>query len=600
MRAVKLGTMMTWLACATALDGGVSAPPPPPPPPPLAQDPLDLAQLYTHRFRFDADGQPVVSVGLMDGQQQVALTSAAGLQVHLSQPGGKGETTTVTVPAGQRLLARVSGGKPAKVTGWAVVETLERDARSHRETAVQHWTQVLGRPIRVFEVGGVYGVEGTVVDNRAMLLAVTPPKGATLESYCETIYRQTGSRPRTHEELTALPQGRVVLRLESGEPVGRSTGVAEVLALDNGQVQVERVEHSAGYRYHGFEDRGYTGRIQLAVDRNGRLAVLNVLLVDQMLRGIVPSEIFPNAPLEALKAQAVTARGEVFAKIGTRHLADPYALCDEQHCQVYTGVGREKPATTLAVEQSRGEMAFLGGRLVDSVYSAMCGGRSEDNDVVWDVPPVAALRGRVDWEGAQELLAQAGPTLAHGDRVDAPAAEMHNNHGGTAHPSLVAAMDLSSNAPLRAFLEHPPPAWCGVATLGRKDRFRWQRSITRVELTEMVRPLAVGDPLALSVESRGRSGRVRTLTVLGSLGQAHVHRELPVRRLLGNLPSGLFVIDTLPPDAAVPQVWVLTGAGFGHGVGMCQTGAVGMAEAGKSYRDILHHYYNGAEVVRVY
>ena len=111
----------------------------------------------------------------------------------------------------------------------------------------------------------------------------------------------------------------------------------------------------------------------------------------------MPSEIFSAAPAEALKAQAVTARGEVLAKVGTRHLADPYLLCSEQHCAVYRGRSGETPSTNAAVEATRGLALFsTEGRLVDSVYSAVCGGHTEDNDAVWGGVPDPSLRGRPD------------------------------------------------------------------------------------------------------------------------------------------------------------------------------------------------------------
>ena len=102
--------------------------------------------------------------------------------------------------------------------------------------------------------------------------------------------------------------------------------------------------------------------------------------------------------MEALKAQAVVARGEVFAKIGSRHFLDPYLLCASTHCQVYAGAGVENARTSRAVRSTRGELLFSGPRLVDSVYSASCGGHTEDNDIVWSDPPRKSLRGRPDME----------------------------------------------------------------------------------------------------------------------------------------------------------------------------------------------------------
>src|SRR3954470_19705851 len=150
-----------------------------------------------------------------------------------------------------------------------------------------------------------------------------------------------------------------------------------------------------GYSFHGFEDRTYPGRLFATVDQSGGLALVAALPMERLVKGGGPSEIFASAHLEALKAQAVTARGEVLAKVGARHLGDPYLLCAEQHCQVYKGIAAEEAGTDAAVDATRGEALFAEraghSRLVDSVYSAICGGYTEDNDAVWGGPPDPSL-----------------------------------------------------------------------------------------------------------------------------------------------------------------------------------------------------------------
>jgi len=559
-------------------------------------EPLDLANFYSHRFRFNAVGSPVVTVGLMTGQTEVAVRSIQAQRMRYRDKEGE---KTLQLPAGRRVVVKLRDAAAAKIRRWVVVDTLERDDRVRRDDVRERWEREALGETRVFEVGGIYGVEGTVVDNRASLIAVAPRLDTEVDALILRVYQKLRVRARTHEELVEPPRGTLVVQDEAGTPLAVASGVVEITA-PAGSITVEKIEHGVGYKSHGYEDRVYADRLLVAIDSKGKLAAINELEVDALLKGIVPSEIFPNAPAEALKAQAVTARGEVFAKIGLRHLTDPFVLCDDQHCQVYSGVSAEKPGCSAAVDATRGEMAFLGGRLVDSVYSAMCGGRSEDNEVVWEVPPSAALRGRVDAEGAAALLAVQAAAEEHAGHTHTPPPLTPDPTRAVAHPGLLAAMDLSSDAALRTFLDDPPPAFCARASLGKKDKFRWTRRFTRDELNEKTRDLAVGDVFEIAVEGRGKSGRVRTLRVTGNKSTAFVHRELPVRRLFGMLPSGLFVVDEERSVEGHLAAVTFKGGGFGHGVGMCQTGAVGMAEAGLDYRAILRHYYNGAEVRRVY
>jgi SpoIID/LytB domain protein len=259
----------------------------------------------------------------------------------------------------------------------------------------------------------------------------------------------------------------------------------------------------------------------------------------------------------------VTARSNVLAQIGTRHLTDPFMLCAEVHCQAYRGEAARTARTDEAVRVTRGEalFGFADRTLVDAVYSAMCGGHGEDNDRVWGNAPSPSLRGR----------------------PDLPPDEAARWAGG-----------LSDEARLRAFLAAAPDAYCRRPAASRKDRFRWERRLSRSDLDAALAPLGVGPVRRVEVGARGISGRARILEVEGDGGRAEIVGELRIRRLLGNLPSAMFVVDRDGDGVA------LRGGGWGHGAGMCQWGAVGRAEAGQGYRDILRAYYSGAEVTRVY
>jgi SpoIID/LytB domain protein len=294
--------------------------------------------------------------------------------------------------------------------------------------------------------------------------------------------------------------------------------------------------------------------------------VVNAVPEDELLMGIVPSEIFPDAPAAALRAQAVAARDELLSKIGTRHFLDPYLLCATQHCQVYGGAGGEDPRTSRAVADTRGEVLLRdgGGGLVEAYYSASCGGHGEHNDNVWPQPPDPSLRGHLDALGADAR------TLA---------------------PFAAGVTDEN----LRAFLAAGEAAFCGKSKWAR-GRHRWSVRLSSAEVDRMVAAElpAVGPVRELRAGERGISGRIRELVVVGARGTGRVTGELRIRRLLGGLKSSLFLARR-DGDA-----WVLDGAGFGHGVGMCQTGAIGMAEAGYDYRRILEHYYLGSHLRKLY
>jgi SpoIID/LytB domain protein len=233
---------------------------------------------------------------------------------------------------------------------------------------------------------------------------------------------------------------------------------------------------------------------------------------------------------------------------------------------VYQGRSGEAASTTAAVEATRGDALFSkdGGRLVDSVYSAVCGGHTENNEIVWGGPPDPSLRGQPD---LLEPPSQ-GPTPANLE-------------------AFLAAAEM--------------PAACQLSSFARPNKFRWEKHFTAAQVNAFTESLGVGPVQAMKLSERGVSGRARVLTISGEKGATQIRGELNIRKLFGMLNSSMAVVEPTTRDSEGRVTgWAFRGGGWGHGVGMCQTGAIGRAEAGHRYREILRHYYNGAEVAPIY
>ena len=211
-----------------------------------------------------------------------------------------------------------------------------------------------------------------------------------------------------------------------------------------------------------------------------------------------------------------------------------------------------------------------GGGLVPAYYSASCGGFSEHNETIWGTPPDPSLRGRLDALGAD---ARALSAFAKG----------------------------VGDANLRAFLDSPPEkSFCGRSKYA-KGRYRWRVEKSSRDLDALVAAEypEVGAVRAIVPGARGVSGRIKSVQITGARGSVTVDGELKIRRLLGGLKSSLFLVKPEKRGGEI-AAWIFEGAGFGHGVGMCQTGAIGMAEGGESYRAILRHYYPGSHIGKLY
>jgi SpoIID/LytB domain protein len=529
-------------------------------------DPLEF--IWSHRLNFAAGGAPLVTIRLVEGRREIEFTprGRARLRARGGTPGVRGATSpppmmrseaSIDLAAGVRYRVRTHGAQPSAHGHYPLLAELTLADRAGLEAERARWAE-RKVTIRQRQVGNVYGISGRVIDNRRLLLlAEGDGSDRWARAFAERASERWGMRPVLFAEPGARPRGSLELLDERGQLLA----AAEML------LAIE-VDGDQGFLIHDVtepgpaETRAYRGRLYLTLDGDGRLVAVNGVTLEELLRGLVPSEMPARAPLEALKAQAVTARSNVLAQIGTRHLTDPYVLCSTVHCQAYKGEGAEVRSTDEAVRLTRGE-ALFGGRdrsLVDAVYSAVCGGHGEDNDAVWGGIPGASLRGQADLPDPEGRWAS-----------------------------------LADDGRLALFLSDSPPGWCRRASLMKKgDRYRWARRIASAEMDRLTAPLGVGPVKAISVARRGVSGRALVLRVEGERGSTVVHGELAIRKLLGDLMSAMFVVEREAGG------WVLRGGGWGHGAGMCQMGAIGRAEERQDYRQILKAYYSGAEVDRIY
>lgn len=514
-----------------------------------------LRSIYSAEFRFTSDGLPVVPVAIAEGLASVTIAAPPGKLRLLPEGDGGSE-----VRADDTWHIRAFATSPAKLRYWAVVWRAPAAESQRADAELKAWS-AKGENSRRFEQGTLFGVGGEVIDRRECLVGVGPFAAVEAAEHALERLAQKASlvHPGVYTELVDRPHGQLEAVGEKSGIRVRNEGVLWFVASEDAPLRVQGVGEAGSDT--GTVSGSYAGRVYVTLDRKGSLAAVNAVPENKLLAGLVPAEIFPSAPEQALRAQAIAARGELLSKIGTRHIGDPYRLCSRTHCQVYAGVGHETPRTTAAVEATRGEVLFEGNDLADPVYSANCGGHGENNENVWpEMAPLSSLRGHRDAEaGARDPYA----------------------HGVTAES-------------VAAFIDDPPPAFCGRAHLGAGDRYRWTVTRSAAELDKLLAKYRLGRIQSIDVLERGVSGRARAVRITGSARAEVIRGELRIRQAFGNLRSSLFVVQVRDGSA------FFRGAGFGHGVGMCQTGAVGMAEEGKSYREILRHYYPGTTLRKLW
>jgi SpoIID/LytB domain protein len=340
------------------------------------------------------------------------------------------------------------------------------------------------------------------------------------------------------------------------------TVVLEPLPNSKASFIVKRVEYARGFAWAGAADRQYRGKLEISL-HNGGLKIVNIVNLEEYLYSVVPSEMMTSFPAEALDAQAILARSYALstARSTRPHAADGYDLCDGQHCQVYSGASGEYAKTTSAVERTRGVVLSYAGDVARPLFHSTCGGHTQT---------VAELKG---WGDAPYLTGV----------VDGPER--------TSFPS--------SPLGLERWIKSSPPVYCNRASGGPSPEFRWFRTVPAVFVGEKLeRQFDIGSLLGVSVVRRNSSGYANSLLLEGTEGNVQLEREGEVRRFLGIGPlrSGLYWLETKYGVDGRPDEFVVYGGGWGHGVGMCQTGAGEMARRGRTHAEILEHYYGKAQL----
>ncbi len=519
-------------------------------------DRLDL--LYSNQFHFNRRGEPQITVGLMQGQREVSISAPGGLDV---LPSGDGGTR---IEAGSRLGIRLVKGRPASQRYTIALQVLPGSAGRAITQAAEHWRS-RGLDPSEHELGTVFGVEGKVLDTRKVLLTAGDfdSEAAALRE-AKVLRRDHQAMGKLHPLVRKRSRGGVVAEdLDRGTTI-HADGVLWFSPRGDGPITVHEVLSGTTMGTGRRTDRQYWGSVYVAVDRHGLLSVVNLVSETELLAGLVPAEIYASAPAHALRAQAVAARGQLVSKVGTRHIDDPFLLCAEQHCQVYPGMGHEHPRTTKAVRETAGRVLMRPGgtQLVDTVYSANSGGHSEDNDQVWPSPPDPQLRGRPDPLLSAKLVREMG-------------------HGR-----------------LEAWLRERPRSYSAPEDEAGRAGYRWEDTVDPAAIAGRHGvPEDLGTVKSMEVLARGRSGRATALRLRGHKKTAEIHGELRIRRALGGLKSSMFIIES---ERDRYGRFALVGGGHGHGVGLCQHGAMGMARAGKAYDDILAHYYQDASLQKLW
>lgn len=406
----------------------------------------------------------------------------------------------------------------------------------------------------------------------------------------------TGRQVATYDEEQILWQGRLYNELIFEPPQEQACSF-------------DLIDVTIGINFHWErkEDQRFLGALKLIVE-NKKLTGINVISIEDYLTSVISSEMSATASLELLKAHAVISRSWLLAQIQkNKEITDTqscysaftetadelirwydredhtnFDVCADDHCQRYQGITRASTEIVQqAIQATRGQVLLYGDKICDARFSKCCGGAFEEFQYCWEDVKYPYLVKQRDSKTIQELP------------------------------------DLRIEAEAEQWIRTSPEAFCNTTdkkvlsqVLNNYDQettdfFRWKVTYQQKELSELITKrsgIDYGQILDLIPMERGTSGRLTKLKIVGTKRTLTIGKELEIRRTLStsHLYSSAFVVDKKHIEDGVPSSFTLTGAGWGHGVGLCQIGAAVMGEQGYKYNDILLHYYIGASIDKLY
>lgn len=364
------------------------------------------------------------------------------------------------------------------------------------------------------------------------------------------------------------------------------------------------------FHWERKETQTFLGTLRFVVESD-KIVAINELPVEKYLESVISSEMSATSSLELLKAHAVISRSWLLAQMKKRReVAESgnnffsftkkedtlirwydredhtlFDVCADDHCQRYQGITKEtSPHVAEAIRQTKGQILMDGDEICDARFSKCCGGITEEFQYCWEDMPKTYLT------AVRDIALGVEHTLPN----------------------------LTNEEEAEKWIRFNPPAFCNTQdkkilseVLNDYDQetvnfYRWKETLSQEKLQQLIADklkMDLGAILDMKAVERGKSGRISKLQIIGTEKTFTIGKELEIRRTLSDshLLSSAFVVDKYDKDEqGVPQRFELIGAGWGHGVGLCQIGAAVMGEQGYHYDAILLHYYQGAEIKKLY
>jgi len=520
----------------------------------------------------EMNSEPLLRIGIFDSQEYVDFKVMGRFTVQDEA----GNDLIKSINSDLKWRVKIKDSKPGKENFFLVLfESFEKELV---EAKLDH-ARTIDKSVFTRSLGGNIFFQNRKISNNTKYILAVGNYPTEIQARKDFKRFQPEFIPYVQKETIRQPQGHLeVFDAEYDKSAESANSIRIVPENVNAKIRIFNIRSfdDVLQKYH-WNDQVFNGTVELRIDNTGNLRAISEIPLESYLKRVLYSEVGTDLPLNFLKSFAVVCRNEAMARINHFELGDSIDFSNTGSSLRYYGDDFDDDNINKAVESTRGQVLLTKDHIRDTPFHLICGGHTEDSEGFWENDEKPLFTGRYDWKEKSKNFRKP-----------------------------------PDEKTIKKWIDARPEVWCNLkgrdipeALEKYKQFFRWEVSYNRNELEDVIRK-RIGEDIGTLFDIyplyRGKSGRLNEIELLGSLKNYRINGQLNIRMALDHdiLPSSCFILEKELDDTGTPIMFNFIGAGQGHGIGLCKTGAAVMALEGFKSEEILNHYFQDSDLKSIY